>query len=98
LNLATRRPGGVAELPTPGLFDAHHSELIDVPDPVTEEQLNEILASLPADVLRAKGVVNRSDGMRLLVQIVGQRRDVSPLPMAEDQPATPLVVIRPSRR
>ena len=96
LDLGTRRPGGVEALPVPALFDTHITTLVPVADPIDEAALTMLLDGLGSDVLRAKGVCNVTDGRRVLVQIVGHRRDVSDLPMAENQPATPLVVITSS--
>ncbi len=55
--------------------------------------LDRILARLGPDVIRAKGVVQIETGEILLVQIVGRRRSIEPLPRAEQQPTTDLVVI-----
>ena len=56
-----------------------------------------MLDGLGADLLRAKGIAEHPDGSKSLIQIVGRRRAVTPLPHAEDQPATDLVVITARR-
>ncbi len=93
LGTATRRPGGVASTPQATLFDVHVTTTVSVPTPVTTQQLDAILDELPPDVVRAKGVVRDPSGTALLVQVVGHRRSIEPLPGAEDQPPTDLVVI-----
>ncbi len=93
LRLGGRRPGGVAALPLPTLFDPHTTELVAMPSPATEQQIQELLATLGPKVVRAKGVARTADGTSLLVQVVGRRRTVAPLPAAEAQEPTDLVVI-----
>lgn len=98
LNLATRRPGGVTDLPQPILFDVHDVTTVPVPDPVKREELDRLLNDLGPNVVRAKGVFNVTEpgldnASPVLVQIVGKRREVEPLRLAESQPPTPLVVI-----
>ena len=95
LDLGTRRPGGVAVTPPPGLFDAHSVETRPVPAPILRTVFEELIDSLPATTLRAKGIAVTPDGTRLLAQVVGRRRLVTELPGAEDQPPTDLVVITP---
>lgn len=97
LDLATRRPGGVEQTPTPSLFDVHETALIPMADPMPLEQLRRLIDDLDPDVLRAKGVARVEDGTLHLVQVVGRRRSIEPLPNAEGQPATDLVVITPRR-
>ena len=93
LDTATRRPGGLAETPPPTLFDAHRTSTITLPDPVTRDDLDRLLDELDPGVVRAKGVAGLPDGSRQLIQVVGRRRSVTPLPLAEDEPPTDLVVI-----
>ncbi len=93
LDLATRRPGGVADVPSPSLFDAHEVTTVPLPRPVDEAGLGQVLAGLPPSTLRAKGIAVAPDGSRLLAQVVGRRREVRTLSDAEMQPPTDLVVI-----
>jgi G3E family GTPase len=95
LDLATRRPGGVATTPPPELFDAHDVHLLPVPNPIARAEFERLVESLPASTLRAKGIAVTPDGSRLLAQVVGRRRTVTELPDAEAQPPTDLVVITP---
>lgn len=94
LDLGTRRARDVTVAPPPSLFDPHRTERWSVPSCPSDEALLDFLATLPDDVVRAKGIVEIADGSRRLVQQVGRRRRVLPLPAAEDQPPTDLVVIR----
>ncbi len=94
LSLGGRRPGGVDEVPAPTLFDAHVVERHPMPVGIERFALDAILDGLEADVVRAKGIAELDDGSMVLVQVVGRRVEVSPLPQAEHQPATDLVVIR----
>lgn len=93
VDAGTRRPGGVDATPPPTLFDAHRATTIPLPDPITPTELSAMLDGLDTDVVRAKGVARIPDGARLLVQVVGRRREVTALPEAEDQAPTDLVVI-----
>ncbi len=93
LNIGTRRPGGVDDLPTPSLFDVHTTSTIPVPDPIAIEDLQRLVDNLDPDTLRAKGIARDADGALQLVQVVGKRRLITPLPFAEDQATTDLVVI-----
>lgn len=94
LGLATRRSRSAIATPDPSLFDVHTTDLVPLPRPISEAELDDLLDGLTDDVLRAKGVALAPDGDRLLVQVVGRRRAVTPLPGAEDEPPTDLVVIR----
>jgi len=94
LDAGTRRPGGVAATPAAQLFDPHTVETRTLPTPVSPDELDALLDSLPPGTVRAKGVALSTDGNRLLVQQVGRRRRVTPLPQAEDQEPTDLIVIR----
>lgn len=97
LDLATRRDRDATAIPPPSLLDAHVVELMPLPRPTTGAALMELLEQLPDDVVRAKGIAEGVDGERLLIQQVGRRRRVGPLPRAEDQEPTDLVVIRVAR-
>ncbi len=94
LDLATRRDRDATTIPPPSLLDAHTVEIVPLPRPTTGAALQALLDDLPDDVVRAKGIAEGPDGARLLIQQVGRRRRVGPLPRAEDQPPTDLVVIR----
>lgn len=93
LELGTRRPGGVVDMPPMQLFDPHETTMIPLPSPTTRTELNRILDGLDADVVRAKGIAVDRRGRRLLIQVVGRRRDITELTQAEDQAPTDLVVI-----
>lgn len=95
LDLGTRRPGGVTDVPLPALFDAHDVDLRPIPRPIERAAFEALVAELPDDVLRAKGIAELPDGSHLLAQVVGRRRVVTALPRAEDQSPTDLVVITP---
>ena len=92
LNLSTRH-GELTALPVPSLFDVHTTTTIAIPDPVSLDELHATLDELDSSVLRAKAVVRDPAGGCHLVHQVGRRRSVTPLPNAEAQPVTDLVVI-----
>ena len=94
LTLGGRRPGGVDDVPASTLFDRHVVERHPMTVGIERADLDAMLASLEADVVRAKGIAELDDGSMALVQVVGRRIDVSLLPTPEHQPATDLVVIR----
>jgi G3E family GTPase len=99
LTTATRRPGGVTDVPNPSLFDAHEVSTVPLPRPASDQAINELLDQLANDahagpLVRAKGVAEGPDGQRRLIQVVGRRRMIVDLPEAEDQQPTDLVVIR----
>ncbi len=94
LDAGTRRPGGTSTVPAPQLFDPHQVELHPLPRPASLEQLDQILDDLPPSVVRAKAIAAGPDRQLFLVQQVGSRRLIVPLPQAEAQPPTDLVVIR----
>jgi len=93
LELAADRDGGVSDLPDTSLFDVHETELINL-GPMSQGDLQKMVARLPSSTLRAKGIAVDGAGDRWLIQVVGARSSVTPLPPAEDEPPTPLVVIR----
>jgi G3E family GTPase len=84
-------------LPAATLFDAHEVQMVSAPRGLTILSLNAWLDGLTERVsgllVRAKGVVDTTDAGVVLVQVVGNRREVTPLPAAERQPATDLVVV-----
>lgn len=94
LGLGTRRDRDATAIPPPTLLDPHRSELRPLPRPTTESEIMALLDTLPDDVVRAKGIAEGPEGARLLIQQVGRRRRVTPLPRAEEQDPTDLVVIR----
>ncbi len=93
LRLGGRRPAGVADMPMATLFDAHVTETVALPSPATREGIERVLDRLGPGAVRAKGVARMADGTSLLIQVVGRRRSIAPLPEAEAQDATDLVVI-----
>jgi G3E family GTPase len=97
LALGGRRPGGPAVVPDPTLFDAHRVHMLAFPEQVSLEELREWLDQLHAlvdgQLVRAKGIAASVDRGLVLVQMVGTRCEVAPLPAAEQQPATDLVII-----
>lgn len=94
LTLGGRRPGGAEVIPEPTLFDAHTVERRPLSVGVERAELDAMLAELDDDVVRAKGIAQLVDGSKMLIQVVGRRAEITPLPQPEDQPATDLVVIR----
>lgn len=93
LRLGGRRPGGATDVPPSTLFDPHTTHVVALPDPIDRPGLERLLDGLPVTTVRAKGVAAGPDGQRLLVQVVGDRRSIEPLPPAEAQDPTDLVVI-----
>ena len=95
--LGGRRPGGVADVPPATLFDAHEATTVPVPVGVTVAGLHELVAAVrrqvPGLLVRAKGVVETADAGLVLVQVVGPRCEIEPLPEPEREPAGDLVVI-----
>lgn len=92
VGLGARRPvRDLGESTT--LFDQHQTLVVPVPGTIRRDALDEILDGLPDNTVRAKGIVQVETGELLLVQIVGKRRSVEPLPMAEMTSPTDLVVI-----
>ena len=93
LDTGTRRHRDASATPPPTLFDAHRTWTVPLPTPVAIDEIREIVRGLGPDVVRAKGVAERPNGERLLIQMAGTRLVIEPLPQAEDQPPTDLVVI-----
>jgi G3E family GTPase len=97
LSLGGRRPSGPSDTPAPTLFDVHSVSMRQVPLGLTRAALHEWLAQLPftttGQLVRAKGIVDTTDAGQVLIQIVGKRTAVTPVPHTERQPSTDLVVI-----
>lgn len=105
LALGGRRPDGVAATATPSLFDAHavttvpfgplesFEDIHDALDAALDAVAGAEAGARPATVVRAKGIVATADRGLQLVQVVGARREVTPLPMAELAAPTALTVI-----
>jgi G3E family GTPase len=97
LALGGRRPDGVAATATPSLFDAHTVSTVPFGPFETaadmETALDAVLGAATGTVMRAKGIVATADDGLHLVQVVGRRREITPLPMSEFAAPTPLTVI-----
>ena len=97
LALGGRRPQGSHAIPPSTLFDAHQIRTFTPPEPFTRAALDAWLDQLPNQVeghlVRAKGMLSTTDAGLLLVQIVGGRREITPVPEPERQPPTDLIVI-----
>jgi len=97
LALGGRRPEGVAATGTPSLFDAHTVSTVpfgpfgkaDEIDAALETAISEV----PGTVMRAKGIVATTHDGLFLIQVVGGRREITPLPMSEFAAPTPLTII-----
>lgn len=104
LALGGRRPGGVTDVPPPTLFDAHEVHDVDVPEPLTVGELQRWLSALDGrfggTIVRAKGVAVTADAGPVLVQRVGPRCEIEPLPVPEqghEQPGRLVVITLPAR-
>lgn len=97
LALGSRSPHGPTAPAQPSLFDAHQTRLVPIPAGLSRAGLAAWLeaemARATGTVVRAKGVAHTVDVGPVLIQVVGQRRQLSPLPGPERQPATDLVLI-----
>jgi G3E family GTPase len=97
LALGGRRPGGVVDLPQPTLFDAHEVTGVAVPQTLSVASLRDwidvVIQSGRAQIVRVKGIVETVDAGLVLVQAVGPRCEITPLPAPETQAPTDLVVI-----
>ena len=97
LALGGRRPDGVAATATPSLFDAHTVTTVEIGPFESAQAINDALRQMLDDsigtVMRAKGLVATHDDQLHLVQVVGRRREITPLPMSEFAAPTPLTVI-----
>ncbi len=92
VNLGARRP--VKDIGQgDSLFDQHQTSVIEIGGTISRAELDALLDELPNETVRAKGIVQIETGEVLLVQVVGNRRNVEPLPMAETTNTTDLVVI-----
>jgi G3E family GTPase len=96
LALGGHQARDVTAVPGPTLFDLHDTNMISVDGPLDAAGIDQLLDSLPRHIsgciVRAKGVIDTPDGL-VLVQVVGNRRDVTPLLPNESQEPTDLVVI-----
>ncbi len=89
--------GGVARertVPPVSLFDNHEVDFLAPRVYADRYELEAQLARLGEGVVRIKGIVECADGEVLLVQQVGRRLDIAPLPTPERVEATGLVVVR----
>ncbi len=97
LALGGRRPDGVAATATPSLFDAHTVATLPFGPfesvVAADAALQQVLDESPGTVMRAKGIVATDDDRLHLVQVVGRRREITPLPMSEFAAPTPLTII-----
>jgi G3E family GTPase len=92
MGLAARRP--LAELGEERtLFDQHHTSVIPIDGTMRRDDLQSLVDSFGDDVIRAKGIVQIETGEIVVVNKVGRRRSLDPVPMAETQPTTDIVVI-----
>lgn len=93
LALGGRHPGGVIDLPDSTLFDLHVVGSRRIEEGIDDRQLDTLLDQLGPEVMRAKGIARMADGSLKLIQVVGQRRVVTPLPEPEAAAPTDLVVV-----
>jgi len=93
LRIGGRRPGGDVAIPEPTLFDRHVVDRLPLPNPTTVAELEAILETLPADVMRAKGIAAGARGERWAIQVVGRRHSITELAEVEAEPPTDLVTI-----
>ncbi len=97
LALGGRRPDGPTAVGAPSLFDAHHTHLERVPEGLDAGGLAAWIDALRHRIdgvlVRAKGLVDTVDAGLVLVQVVGLRVEIEPVPAPERQPPTDLVVI-----
>lgn len=93
IDVATRQQGGLADTPPAQLFDRHRTDMLPVPNPTTHDQIETLIAALPDDTVRAKGIARLVDGSVVSIQLVGRRCVIDTLPHAEHQEPTDLVVI-----
>ena len=96
LALGGHRAGNVGHVAGPTLFDLHEVHSIPVDGSLDRAGVDELLDSLPRHIAgriaRVKGVVDSPEGP-LLIQVVGTRREITPLLPSERQASTDLVVI-----
>lgn len=75
------------------LFDQYTTSIIPIEGAMRRTDLEALIAELPSTVVRAKGIVQIETGELVVAQVVGKRRSIERLPMAETTAATDLVVI-----
>ena len=84
-------------MPDPTLFDRHEVTTVAAPTGLSSDELQVWVGSIGersrGEVVRVKGVVESTDAGLVLVQVVGRRREVTPVPEPERCPPTDLVVI-----
>jgi G3E family GTPase len=101
LALGGHRAGDITGVPGPTLFDLHETHTIPIHGRLDRDAIDALLDSLPRHIggriARAKGVIDTPDGP-VLVQVVGTRREITPLLASEHQPPTDLVVVSLSER
>jgi len=97
LALGGRRPDGVAATATPSLFDAHTVSTAPFGPFATPGEidgaLDHAISAVTGTVMRAKGIVATAHHGLFLVQLVGRRREITPLPAAEFAAPTQLTII-----
>lgn len=92
IGLGTRRP--VIQVgASASLFDQHTTSIIPIDGVMRRSDLETMLVQLPSTVVRAKGIVQIETGELVVAQVVGKRRSIERLPMAESTEPTDLVVI-----
>ena len=92
VNLGARRP--IPELGEgTSLFDQYRTSIVPVPGTITRVELDQLVDDLAPTTIRAKGIVQIETGEFMIVQVVGNRSTIEPLPMAEATAPTDLVVI-----
>jgi G3E family GTPase len=92
IGLAARRPVDRLDAGL-SLFDQHTTRVIPIGGAMRLSELEAIVDGFGPEVVRAKGIVQIETGQMMLVQVVGHRRTIEPLPMAELTDPTDLVVI-----
>jgi G3E family GTPase len=96
LALGGHRAGDATRVPGPTLFDLHETNTVPIVGSLDRAGIDVLLDSLPRHIggriARAKGVVESPDGL-VLVQVVGNRREITKLLPSEIQAPTDLVVI-----
>ncbi|MFV0259852.1 MAG: CobW family GTP-binding protein [Acidimicrobiales bacterium] len=97
LSLGGRRPGGPAAVPDPTLFDSHAVSTVAAPDDLRLAEIDRWIDAVcrtgHGTVVRIKGMVDTIDAGPMLIQVVGRRRQVTPVPRPERLPTTDLAVI-----
>jgi G3E family GTPase len=97
LALGGRSNKGASVVPSPSLFDAHQVHTIVAPVGLTLDELRNWLHRIDERVegclVRVKGVARTSDDGLVLVQVVGRRCEITPVPHPEVEDVTELVVI-----